>query len=138
MIRTVMAALTVLLAAHVLAADAETRLVDAPPAPPPGTPKIWPSEAPAGCPLVASATLMRLGFTGRHVEYGGADTWYLCWAADDKMCTPWTDGGVNGVGALSIGQKATTGHAVVTGDDPFKLRLGRAGIFASDPTPYRG
>src|ERR1039457_5949012 len=57
--------------------SAVERLVDAP------QPKpyyAWPSTPPVGCPFQKSDTLVGVGFTGRHAEYTGADTWYPSWA----------------------------------------------------------
>ena len=78
---------------------------------------------PAGCPFPKSDTLVGVGFTGRHAEYTGADTWYPSWAADGNLYSPWTDGNVNGLGSGSGGENATTGHATILGDDP--LQAGR-------------
>jgi hypothetical protein len=62
-----------------LAASAAERLVDAPP---PQPFRVWPSAPPADCPFPKSDTLVGVGFTGRHVEYTGADTWYPSWAEE--------------------------------------------------------
>ncbi len=99
---------------------------------------VWPSEPPAGCPFPPSETLKCLRFSGRHAEYGGADTWYPSWAADGNMYSPWTDGEVNGVKSNSYGGNPTTGHAAILGDDPMKLRIVNAGVFKGDPSPYEG
>ena len=44
--------------------------------------KAWPSQPPAGIPFEASKELTGIAFTGRHAQYGHADTWYPSWAAD--------------------------------------------------------
>lgn len=127
-----------LLTAWAAAAEAETRYVNAPPVPPKGSSRIWPSQPPAECPFPASDTLVKIGFTGRHAEYTNADTWYPSWAADGKMYSPWTDGNVNGLGVSSAGENAGTGHATLTGDDPLKLTVSDQGVYASSPRPYEG
>jgi len=114
------------------------RLVDAPPAPPKGSYRLWPGKAPDNCPFAPSVALVNIGFTGRHAEYTGADTWYPSWAADDKLYSPWTDGNVNGLGSSSAGEKATTGHATIIGDDPQKLTVTDQGTYPSSPRPYEG
>ncbi len=111
------------------------RLVDAPPK---VAYRVWDTPPPAGCPFEPSATIKGLGFTGRHAEYTGADTWYPSWAADGNLYSPWTDGTVNGVGSGSGGTNATTGHATILGEDPLKLTVTNQGIFHSNPRPYEG
>jgi hypothetical protein len=93
---------------------------------------------PADCPFPQSSQLVRLGFTGRHAEYTGADTWYPSWAADGNLYSPWTDGNVNGMGCGSGGKDAATGHATILGDDPLKLQVVNQGTFKSSPAPYEG
>jgi hypothetical protein len=115
--------------------SAVERLVDAP-QPKPYYP--WPSTPPAGCPFQKSDTLVGVGFTGRHAEYTGADTWYPSWAKDGNLYSPWTDGSVNGLGSGSGGENATTGHATILGDDPLKLVVTNQGVFKSSPRPYEG
>ena len=108
------------------------------PAPEPVPYLVWPSTPTPGCPFPGSATLTGIGFTGRHAEYGGADTWYPSWAADDNLYSPWTDGSVNGLGASSAGANASTGHATILGHDPLHLVLTNQGNFKSSPLPYEG
>src|SRR6266849_691029 len=55
----------------------------------------WPSQPPIDCPFEPSKEIVGLIFTGRHVAYTEADTWYPSWAADDTMYSPWTDGNVS-------------------------------------------
>ncbi len=111
------------------------RLVDAPK---PKPYSVWPFTAPANCPFPRSESLLGIGFTGRHAEYTGADTWYPSWAKDGNLYSPWTDGNVNGLGSSSAGDSATTGHATILGDDPLKLVVTNQGIFKSSPRPYEG
>lgn len=112
----------------------EESLVDAPPAPS----GVWPNEPKADCPFEPSRELSGIRFTGRHAEYTGADTWYPSWAADGKLYSPWTDGTVNGVGSGSFGEKATTGQAVILGDDPLKLEVVEPSVYVSSSKPYEG
>lgn len=114
---------------------AAERLVDAPP---PQPFRVWPSTPPQNCPFPKSDTLVGVGFTGRHAEYTGADTWYPSWASDGNLYSPWTDGNVNGLGSGSGGENATTGHATILGDDPMKLIVTNQGVFKSSPRPYEG
>lgn len=123
-------------AACCLAGDPVSTLIDAPPPPPPGALSTWPGSAPDDCPYPQSDAFRGLHFTGRHVEYTGADTWYPSWAADGNLYSPWTDGNVNGLTSGSGGENATTGHATILGDDPLKLTVTNQGVFKSSPRPY--
>jgi len=105
---------------------------------PSSAPTVWPSEAPAGCPFQKSTDITGVAFTGRHVRYANADTWYPSWAADGKLYSPWTDGSVGKVSSGSGGKKATTGYATILGDDPMHLEIINAGVYPGDPTPYEG
>ena len=99
---------------------------------------VWPSTPPVGCPFPKSPLLTGVGFTGRHAEYTGADTWYPSWGADGRLYSPWTDGNVNGLGSSSAGTNATTGHAIVLGDDPLSLIVTNQAVFKGNPRPYEG
>lgn len=118
-----------------LAVNAVERLVERPA---PATFRPWPSTPPADCPFPKSETLFGVGFTGRHAEYTGADTWYPSWAADGNLYSPWTDGGVNGLNSNSSGTNATTGQAMILGDDPLRLSVTNQSVFVSSPQPYEG
>jgi hypothetical protein len=100
--------------------------------------QIWPSQPPAGIPFPQSAEVTGIAFTGRHAQYGHADTWYPSWAADGNLYTPWTDGEVNGVKVSSAGQNAATGYATVRGSDPMHLEIADVATYASAPAPYEG
>ena len=99
---------------------------------------VWPSEPPAGCPFQNSGDLTGVAFTGRHIRYANADTWYPSWAANGNMYSPWTDGKVGNVSSGSGGKKATTGYATILGDDPLHLEIIDAAVYSGDPTPYGG
>jgi hypothetical protein len=98
----------------------------------------WTSAPPRDCPFPPSERFTGLAFTGRHAEYTNADTWYPSWAADGNLYSPWTDGNVNGIGGSSDGDGATTGQAVILGDDPLHLVVKDAALFRSSPRPYQG
>ena len=87
---------------------------------------VWPSAVPADCPFPRSPTLNGIHFTGRHSDYHCGDTIYPTWAGDGNLYTPWTDGKTDGVTSGSgdkLERPATTGHAVMTGDDPLRLTI---------------
>lgn len=100
----------------------------------------WPSEPPEGCPFEPSETLIGIYFTGRHSDYHTGDTIYPSWASDGNLYTPWTDGKVNGVRSISwSGKDATTGQAVMIGDDPLNLTIeNTAPPFPASALPYQG
>ena len=110
--------------------------------------KIWPSQPPADCPFPKSTEITGVAFTGRYAHYNDdnkdlphmiGDTWYPSWAADGKLYSPWTDGFLNGVKSASwSGEKATTGHAAIVGDDPLHLTFTDAGIYPGSAAPYAG
>ena len=100
--------------------------------------RVWPSEPPAGCPFQKSSEITGIAFTGRHIRYANADTWYPSWAANGNMYSPWTDGKVDAVSSSSYGKKATTGYATILGDDPFHLEFTNVGVYPGDPAPYEG
>jgi len=100
--------------------------------------RIWSSRPPVGCPFANSDSLTGIAFTGRHAEYTKADTWYPSWATDGNLYSPWTDGVVNGLRSSSGGTNATTGYALIFGDDPLALIVTNLGMFGSSPRPYEG
>ncbi len=115
---------------------------------------VWKSEPPADCPFERSRELTGIEFLGVHSDYRFADTWYPTWAADGNLYSPWTDGNVHGDSSSSDGVveekindtrwlkpvpgKATTGQAVLIGDDPLNLTVKSLGKVAADPFPYAG
>ncbi len=114
-------------AKHVCAAQAQQ-----------SAPMVWPSQPPADCPFQKSSDITGVAFTGRHVRYANADTWYPSWAANGRMYSPWTDGSVGSISSGSGGKKATTGYATIVGDDPLHLEIIDAATYPGDPTPYGG
>jgi len=99
---------------------------------------VWPSQPPASCPFPKSTDITGIAFTGRHIRYASADTWYPSWAANGNLYSPWTDGTVNGIRSASGGQRKTTGFATILGDDPLHLEISDAGVHRDDPAPYEG
>ena len=103
---------------------------------------VWPSEIPADCPFPRSSTLAGIHFTGKHSDYRCGDTFYPSWASDGNLYSPWTDGVTDGVKSGSgdkLKRGATTGHAVMKGEDPLHLEIKNT----SPPKeawakPYRG
>lgn len=75
-------------------------------------------------------------------RYGGADTWFVSWGADDLLYSAFTDGQVDGVFSISDGShphaNTTTGHVMLNGSDPLNLTILSPGIFASNSGPYSG
>jgi hypothetical protein len=116
-------------------------------------PFVWKSEPPADCPFESSKDITGIEFLGVHSDYRFADTWYPSWAADGNLYSPWTDGTLyeqsstsdavaadtNGFGEFRLVRgKATTGQAVMTGEDPLKLTVKSLGKTQADPHPYGG
>lgn len=114
---------------------------------------VWKSEPPAGCPFEPSKDITGIEFLGVHSDYHFADTWYPSWAADGNLYSPWTDGPLhkehstsdaiepdtNSFGGFRLVRgKATTGQAVLAGDDPLKLDVKSLGKIQADPHPYGG
>ncbi len=99
---------------------------------------VWPSEPPRDCPFQKSRNITGIAFTGKHAEYGHADTWYPSWASNGNMYSPFTDGTVGNVKSMSIGPQATTGFAEIIGDDPMHLDVRALGTVAASPEPYGG
>jgi hypothetical protein len=116
-------------------------------------PFVWKSEPPPDCPFPPSKAITGLEFLGVHSDYRFADTWYPTWGEDGNLYSPWTDGPLdqessvsdaiapdtNGFGGFRIVRgKATTGQAVMIGDDPLKLTVKSLGKVQADPHPYGG
>jgi hypothetical protein len=112
---------------------------------------VWPSLTPEDCPFEQSKELVGISFTGVHSNYKVADTWYPSWAADGNLYSPWTDGWAprldggremsssNGYSDDKITKRqATTGQAVMVGNDPLNLKIYSLGLVGADPYPYGG
>jgi hypothetical protein len=106
---------------------------------------VWPNvppTVPSAIPFPPSADLVGYSYLqgGNAVTPGiGADTWYPSWASSGLMYSSWTDGVVDGVHSGSGGgTHATTGLAVITGDDPFNLTLSGVATYGESTLPYQG
>src|SRR5207245_11406004 len=82
----------------------------------------WKSEPPAGFPLETSREIGGITLTSRHAEYTHSDTWCLSWAADGNLYSPYMDGRVKNTAGREL-THATSGVAVVKGDDPLRLEV---------------
>jgi hypothetical protein len=100
--------------------------------------KVWPSKPPSACPFEKSTEITGVCFTGKHIRYAHADTWYPSWGANGHLYSPWTDGTVDGVRSSSFGPHATTGYATIIGDDPMKLQIVNPATYPGNPAPYGG
>ncbi len=115
-------------------------------------PFVWTSEPPSDCPFKLSENFKGIRILGLKSGFHCGDTWYPTWGSDDNLYSPWTDGTTNGVNSWSSGfsnngeintdgnpvRKATTGQAIVYGDDPRALRVEVVGLSQADPYPYGG
>ena len=98
----------------------------------------WPSQPPKDCPFAASKTLAGIRFTGRHMEYAGADTWYPSWASDGNLYSPFADGYVAGAVSNAYGKAPSTGSVRIEGDDPLHLKIAGSSAYVSEAAPYAG
>ena len=102
----------------------------------------WPNAPPSAIPYPPSADLAGFQYlNGANAVPPGvkADTWYPSWAVNGKMYSSWTDGSVDGHSSSSGGgDKATTGFAVISGDDPFNLSLSGVDTYVESTKPYQG
>ncbi|MGM0573996.1 MAG: hypothetical protein ACQESL_09625, partial [Bacteroidota bacterium] len=123
-------------------------------------PWIWESEAPDNCPFERSTEIVGVALTKNYRHYklkngsSYADTWYPTWAANDTLYSPWTDGAcprMDGswdqsqsgwinydkekvyANTKKVPMQATTGQAVMAGDDPLDLDIYSLGTYNGDP-----
>lgn len=102
-------------------------------------PAVWKSEPPPGCPFEPSREIKGMAFTGRYATYTDADTWYPSWADDGNMYSGWTDGEIGKESCHSSGgDRARTGNAKITGDDPLNLTIISLGTQPASALPYGG
>jgi hypothetical protein len=109
-------------------------------------PFIWKSEIPEDCPFEKSEKFVDIKFLGFKSGFSKnrvGDTWYPSWAADDKMYSPFTDGSCPRLDgsydiSYSNNEQATTGQAVIEGDDPTNIKIYSLGIEKASPAPYEG
>jgi hypothetical protein len=128
-------------------------------------PWIWISEPPEDCPFERSTDIVGVALTENYRHYKQkngsyfADTWYPTWAANDTLYSPWTDGlcprldgswDVSQSGHINYDKErvynrvrklplqATTGQAVMVGDNPLDMHIYSLGTYNGDPAPYQG
>lgn len=107
-------------------------------------PFVWKSEVPGDCPFQQSKELTGIKFLGIKSGFHFGDTWYPSWADDDKLYSPWTDGscwrldGSMENSNSGDGEHATTGQAVIEGDNPLSLKVLSLGINQASSMPYKG
>jgi hypothetical protein len=106
-------------------------------------PFVWASEKPSDCPFPDSKSLTKIRFLGLKTGFPYGDTFYPSWADDDLMYSPWTDGWAWRLDgrfdhSSSGGNTATTGQAVVAGNDPLNLVIYSLGTESASPAPYQG
>lgn len=115
-------------------------------------PFVWKSEPPSDMPFDISEAYKGIKFTGTKSGFRYGDTWYPSWASDGNLYSPWTDGITNGQKLWSSGfsdngeindqgnptRKATTGQAIIFGNDPTNLKIKVLDSVQADPYPYGG
>jgi hypothetical protein len=106
-------------------------------------PFIWKSEVPQNCPFKQSENLKGIKFLGVKSGFHVADTWYPTWADDDRLYSPYTDGSCprldgSSESSNSAGENATTGQAVIEGNDPLNITVYSLGLSKASPAPYQG
>jgi len=107
-------------------------------------PFVWKSETPADCPFPQSRNFNGIKFLGVKSGFHFGDTWYPTWANDDKLYSPWTDGRcirMDGSWESSNSgdtDHATTGQAVIEGNDPMNLKIISLGLNRASSLPYNG
>ncbi len=104
---------------------------------------IWKSLIPDDCPFQKSEDLKDILFMGIKSGFHYGDTFYPTWAENDVLYSPYTDGKcwrLDGSwdASLSAGENATTGQAVIHGDDPQNLIVYSLGLSTASPAPYQG
>ena len=105
---------------------------------------LWPSETPSDCPFPQSGDFQQIRFLGVKSGFRYGDTFYPTWADDDLQYSPWTDGNTwrldgsreNSNSALE--EHATTGQAVIEGDDPQNIVVYSLGLSKASAAPYQG
>ncbi|MDR3261646.1 MAG: DUF4185 domain-containing protein [Tannerella sp.] len=104
----------------------------------------WLSQPPADCPFPPSKNYRQIRLLGVKSGFRYGDTFYPSWAEDDLMYSPYTDGGcwrLDGSWDYSSSgnaANATTGQAVMEGNDPLSLVVYSIGTEVASPNPYQG
>ena len=105
---------------------------------------VWKSETPSDCPFQQSTDFQQIRFLGVKSGFRYGDTFYPTWAEDDLLYSPWTDGvtwRLDGSwehsGSWKV-ENATTGQAVIEGNDPLNLVAYSLGLHQASAVPYQG
>ena len=104
----------------------------------------WNSEPPADCPFERSVSITGVKFLGIKSGFHFGDTWYPTWAEDGRLYSPWTDGSCwRTDGSMENSNSgdtdhATTGQAVIEGEDPLNLSVHSLGLSQASSLPYHG
>jgi len=105
------------------------------PVPADQTPSVifWDRKAPNDAPFLTSKTFAGVRSTGSMATYTAADIWYPSWASDGNLYSSFTDGHVHGCLVASVGDEAATGHARISGRNPWISRLTRLDRILNPP-----
>jgi hypothetical protein len=109
-------------------------------------PFVWQSETPSDCPFKQSKELNGIKFLGLKSGFHYGDTWYPTWASNDTLYSPWTDGKTKRLDGYEDWSQSwvdpvhiTTGHGIITGDDPLTIEAYSIGLHKKSPAfPYHG
>ena len=101
---------------------------------------VWPDAKKEEWPVEKSDMFKNIEFTEHFANYTKADTWYPSWASDGNLYSGWTDGTIGKMDFLwsGAGEKAATGQAKISGDNPLNLTIENLGTHMSSAQPYRG
>jgi hypothetical protein len=105
---------------------------------------VWKSEAPSDCPFQQSNEFSQIRLLGVKSGFHYGDTFYPTWGDDDLLYSPWTDGytwrldGTHEYSDSGWGEYASTGQAVIEGDDPLSVVVYSIGLHRASALPYRG
>ena len=105
---------------------------------------VWKSETPLDCPFRQSGDFSQIRFLGVKSGFHYGDTFYPTWADDDLLYSPWTDGSTWRLdGSWEhcdswSGEYASTGQAVIEGNDPLTIVVYSLGIQKAPAAPYEG
>lgn len=103
---------------------------------------LWPRQAPdqATCPFPLSTSIVGVGLTGRASRQHFSDTWMPSWGADDKLISPWQDGGLSTPPFNTLPPNNPSdnrnGWAILEGSDPMDLMTTSAGVFDRISVPF--
>jgi len=104
----------------------------------------WKSEIPSDCPFRRSEDFSQIRFMGVKSGFRYGDTFYPTWGDDDLLYSPWTDGATWRLDGSwdrcdsYPSERASTGQAVIEGNDPLSLVVYSLGIHKATAAPYEG